>query len=460
MEIFLVGAYTLLFLSYFVYRKKPRYWGCDPSFWFVVAQGVIFFGTVYSFRANIQFTFDTESHLVHLACMLAGLGTFLAGHGLLYKRLKIRQQERFQGHGRSTLYVENWSAFNMLIYGAAFVSIVISFFYYLAVGYNLFLDTVMSVIRGQDLGDSVSLRLAAYSGERYFFPGYVNQFKNVLLPLCVIFVVTRYLIYRNRRDLFLSLLLVPISIIMILGTGQRGAFLTAVAIAVISMSMSISRRKKVVVVSIILPLLLAGYMINSYASGRIGADDSPPSVFSDIVQRIGMSNQVSGIAGFELVYKRYYPTQNEWTDELLNVLPGRSEKKLNNNAMLIFSMLYGSSRGTAPLSLWGSIFNSFGFPGIIVVPFLMGVIYCFLYHRFLRGRDSLFRRLLWTAAAFNLGTWIAGGPLHLFNSGVITIGLLSIAYSLMVPRRQAAGARRGHARTDIAVSALTSERDF
>jgi hypothetical protein len=87
-------------------------------------------------------------------------------------------------------------------------------------------------------------------------------------------------------------------------------------------------------------------------------------------------------------------------------------------------------------------------------------MYSFLYSRFLRGNDSLFRRLLWTALAFNCGTWIAGGPMHLFNSGIITMGLLGLAYSLVVPRQPAAVTGRAQAGKIIAVTAKIGGREF
>jgi oligosaccharide repeat unit polymerase len=248
---------------------------------------------------------------------------------------------------------------------------------------------------------------------------------------------------------------IPVSIIMLLGTGQRGAFLTAIAIAIISMSMSLSKRKKIIMLIIAVPIMLMGYIVNSYASGRIEKDLATTSIFSDMIERVALSNQVSGIAGFELVHRRYYTTQSEWTEELLNILPGRTEKKLASNTALVFSMLFGSTRGTAPLSLWGSIYNSFKFPGIVVVPFLLGISYALIYHRFLKGRDSLFRRLLWTAVAFNCGTWIAGGPMHLFNSGVIALGILGIAYSMVSFKNTGSVVRRNRGEED---KALTTTR--
>jgi oligosaccharide repeat unit polymerase len=430
-EPLLVILYSLVIGSYFLYRRKPRYWGCDPAFWFVIAQAVIFYGTVVAFRTTTSFIFDRGSHILHLWCMVIGIATFLLGYLLMHMKFKIRRMELQSGAAQHRLIIENRKPFNLLIYAMILASVAISVFYYVAVGYNLFLNTIASMISGQELADSVSLRLAAYSGERYFFPGYVNQFKNVLLPVCAIFVVTRYLLHKNKRDLFLSILVIPVTIVMLLGTGQRGAFLTAVAIAIISMSMSLSKRKKLVVLFITVPIVLMGYIVNSYASGRIGQERVTSSVFSDMIERVTVSNQISGIVGFELVHRRYYSTQNEWTDELLNILPGRTNKKLESNSALVFSLLFGSTRGTAPLSIWGSIYNSFKWPGIVVVPFLLGLFFGFIYYRFLKGRDSLFRRLLWSAVAFNCGTWITGGPMHLFNSGVIALGILGIAYAMV-----------------------------
>ena len=47
-------------------------------------------------------------------------------------------------------------------------------------------------LSGQSDADITTLRLNSYSGSQYFAPGYVNQFKNVLLPALVVIVITYY----------------------------------------------------------------------------------------------------------------------------------------------------------------------------------------------------------------------------------------------------------------------------
>src|SRR5690606_35590972 len=60
------------------------------------------------------------------------------------------------------------------------ISATITIIYYVLIGYNV----VILMLEGSlAFGDYSDLRLASYSGEEYFAPGYVNQFKNVLLPL-------------------------------------------------------------------------------------------------------------------------------------------------------------------------------------------------------------------------------------------------------------------------------------
>ena len=64
------------------------------------------------------------------------------------------------------------------------------------------------------------MRLDSYGAGAYLFPGYVNQFKNVILPALAI-VVVHYLFgigYRYR--VMVSVVLIGLALLGLLGTGN------------------------------------------------------------------------------------------------------------------------------------------------------------------------------------------------------------------------------------------------
>src|SRR5699024_2267912 len=119
--------------------------------------------------------------------------------------------------------------------------------------------------------DAASLRLQSYSGSSYYFPGYVNQFKNSLLPALVVIVIHYLFARRVNFRIILSSTLVLLSLIFLLGTGQRGAFVTFVLIAVIYI-LIVNRKRFKVFVLWIGGLAIGIFFISTAASGRASSE--------------------------------------------------------------------------------------------------------------------------------------------------------------------------------------------
>ena len=77
---------------------------------------------------------------------------------------------------------------------------------------------------------------------------------------------------------------------------------------------------------------------------------------------------------FWYTYKQ--PTQDgaDWKSSLLGILPGAGDAKVGL-AHQVFAMVYGTPRGTAPPSIWGSVYYNFGWPGLILTPILLAICY-------------------------------------------------------------------------------------
>lgn len=92
----------------------------------------------------------------------------------------------------------------------------------------------------------------------------------------------------------------------------------------------------------------------------------------------------------------------------------------------IYAVMYGTDRGTAPVSLWGSAWYNFGWAGITVLPYFLALLYQGVYARFVRKRKTLFRTLIYSGLTVVLGLWAVGGPLTLANTGLLAIILLDL----------------------------------
>lgn len=446
MDIVLLFLYAGLTFLVLFFRKNLRQWKCNPSFWFVMAQLIFFIGTVYTYRTRnlALFGVTLQSHLIHLSCMLIGMAFFFMGDAAASAVFKVDAGEVGLFAKGKRYFIEKSPRLNVAIYGIVAFSLFIGLVYYKLVGYNLFWESIQSLLGRGELADATSLRLAAYSGERYFAPGYVNQFKNVLLPMFTIFILARYIFLKKKRDLIATAFILPLALILILGTGQRGPFVISVLIATVFFATVLPKRKvKKIFVFTILPIMIVGYFTLTIVLGRTETDTPLVKVAAEPIERILVGNQLSGIVGFDYVYKHPVSFKNGWLKEISSVLPGRRESKLTSLASEVFGIFYGgSTRGTAPISLWGSIYNSFSFAGILLIPFALGIFYHYVYFRFMRGPKSLLRILFYSQIAILAGLWISGSILEFFNSGLITIILLMLIFKAMRLGRRTAVASR------------------
>lgn len=309
------------------------------------------------------------------------------------------------------------------------LSIAISTLYFMAVGYMAFLETIRGLFSGNDV-DAATLRLESYSGSNYYFPGYVNQFKNSLLPALVVVIVHFLFASRARFRIQLSSLLIVSSTLFLLGTGQRGAFVTFALIAVVYVYLAIRRRFKTFTIWIG-GMAIGIFFISTAASGRASTDlQSAGSggerivvLFEQLIFRLSGSNQRSAVAGFRYIYD--LPVQNggQWFQSFVGLLPGAPGSDLDNQ---IFGTIYGgSTRGTAPPSAWGSIYHNFGVIGCFVLAIALGLILVKI--STLTTNYSImntFQAIGIAGMTVISGSWIAGAPVYFLNTGVVIYALL------------------------------------
>jgi oligosaccharide repeat unit polymerase len=303
------------------------------------------------------------------------------------------------------------------------VSIAVCVGYFASIGYIAFFESLQA-LAGNTGEDLAGLRLESYAGSRYFFPGYVNQFKNALLPaLTIVAIVAAYHFRRSGRGL-LAILLIPTTLVFLLGTGQRAAFVIALALATVSAYFIAPRNFKKYAVRVGL-IGLALFFITTIASGRAAADLRAASgfgqqigiLFEQLAFRVLGSNQLSSVVGFRYVYDTSIPFGSEWAQGIFGLLPGQTGSDLSNR---IFEVLYGSTRGTSPVSLWGAAYHNLGLPGAIILAAVLAMILCAVATRINKSKQTNLIQLVGMAGVtVTLGTWIADGPTSVINNGLV-----------------------------------------
>ena len=194
--------------------------------------------------------------------------------------------------------------------GSLVLSALVTIVYYRAVGYNTFLLGLQNTFAGES-ADYTSLRLESYAPDRYLFPGYVNQFKNVVFPALSV-VTTAYLFNSRIRGRFtIAATLWTLVAFAVLGTGQRGAFVQLVLILLTYLAL-VNRtrfwRNAGIVALAAAPLVLFA----TFLLGRstVSLEGTSGGLFgrlkiliSELAGRIFVDQQQSGYQAFQYVYK-------------------------------------------------------------------------------------------------------------------------------------------------------------
>lgn len=409
---------------FYLYSNIRFLWFMNPAIWFVINQFRYSVGTIP--MLNCQNYYEDS---VFLFAMLSLLVFFILGAEAAKHNYKHHSEAKINWL-KSELFIESGRHFNALILFILFTSAIIAILYYYAIGYVLFIEGIKVLFQGEGgLDDPATMRLYSYAGDKYFAPGYVNQFKNTLFPILSYYSFVRSIIIGNRTHIFLSSLLLPVAVVFLLGTGQRGHFVLSgfTLIIFLSVVFSLSRKRTTILVAFFICLL---FLISSLVIGRgshtINSVTDYISLLLEIPNRLFLGNQLSGIVGFRYIYN--LPTQwgREWIDTLLQMIPLFKKDSFIHIDQLVFEYLYKTTRGTAPLSLVGSLWYNFHWIGISIIPFLIGFLYQSIYHRLIRGPKTLFRLCLFSALTAILGAWGAGGINTLLNTGLGAVLILSV----------------------------------
>lgn len=414
------GLFVALCVSYLALFTRGK-WLLNPVPIFIAIQLVMFLGTLPLLDdAN-------PADLAHLSVLCLGMASFMGG-AILMAATKMGARRRREDWWSAPVLVEVSPRFRSALLFTLLVSALISGLYYYLVGYNVFLLAIRAMLSGAGpLEDVTSLRLQAYSSERYLAPGYVNQFKNILLPLIVEYFAIRYFIARRLRDGVLAMASAPVAITSLLGTGQRMAFMVAGLILVVFANAALPKRatrRLNVTAAVVLPLFIAlSTVILGRSVSQLSSVKDVAAVGAELISRISYDQQIGSVVGFRYLARLPVEYGQEWFADLAGVLPGQPGSSLAHD---VSGLLFGNTRGTAPVSLWVSIWHNFRWAGILIIPAIIGALYEGLYHRLFSGTKSLFRLLTYASLSVILGLWVAGSPATLINTGALTVVLFHV----------------------------------
>lgn len=307
------------------------------------------------------------------------------------------------------------------------LSVLILALYFQAIGYSALIQGLSNSLTGGD-ADVAGQRLASYAGSQYFFPGYVNQFKNSLLPALTVIVFT-YWTRTGRRHPLTMVVLAGITLFGLLGTGQRGAFIQFMAVIVVFLYLVNGRRFpqgtfKVVIVGLffIVASTIALGRSNASLSRDASLIDRSVTAIGEFAGRVFKDQQASAVAGFRYIYEQPVQWGREWAQGMTGILPGSPGSDLSSR---IYAGLYGSDRGTAPPSIWGSLYHNFGWVGVAVLPALLALVFVGVSRKATTPRERNTLELIGIAGVFTtIGFWAAGSPETLLNTGLVVYAFL------------------------------------
>lgn len=411
MNAYAIVIFLIICIANLTLSKKTG-WMCPHNLF-------VWFNAVMGIGILAQLDFSRADDMSHGEIILLTAFVYLIASTVFSRYFGLRRL--FKGYCNNVSIA--YSKMDLQISFALYVvSLAASVMYFYLVGYNVLLYIMM---HGVSSGNVTDMRLASYSGANYYAPGYFNQFKNILLPLSYVGLIATYgkistskLIYR----VMVILLLIPV-IFCLLGTGQRAFFVGFIISSVLFLGFVLQGKLKIGRAKLIIVAVgfFAIFSAMSIALGRSGGS-SLTSDIEELLSRIFFEQQYGSVYGFRYIYRLPVQYGADWGTDLLSVLPGLHGTHLSN---IISGILYGSDRGTVPVSLWTSVYYNWGWVGVMVFPVMLALTYTGTTRYMLnRSRVAYLRLMTFSFLSFILASWVSAGPMQLLNNGLATVLIL------------------------------------
>jgi len=279
----------------------------NPVFWFLIFEWIIAVGTF------IVVDLSLYSDILYTTLFFISLCAFLIGSLVTSNLLDIRQKY----NDFFSMPIEDDAKISkVLVFLLAAFSLMVVVLYFRAVGYNLFVELALQ----REILDFKSARLAAYSGENYYAPGYVNQFKNILLPLCL-YILCAWLWLSGRKMIFrISVMIViPLSLYSLLGTGQRAPMVYS--FLALLFGISTITRISIVRAALMSSILIFIFGIFSVVNGRMENFTIANAVLQ-LLSRMFINDQHEGLVAFRYLSELELSWFSDWIQGFMGIMPG------------------------------------------------------------------------------------------------------------------------------------------
>lgn len=399
-----------------------RYRHASPVFWLPAALSLMAIGTFALSDSRL------ESDRVYIAMHFVAIISFTTAALLYFTTHNLPQAHSLYTAKEETPDTHDSKAVCTFLF---VVSALITVAYYVLVGYNV---AILILSGGLD-SDYSDVRLATYSGGDYFAPGYVNQFKNVLLPLTTV-AIAAWLKQSGLNAMFYSFCAIgfPFLAVALAGTGQR-AFVVFTLFAILFgfALYNIGRPGRLNLLRLALyglPVLIVyGFMTSAY---RGISEGSVGEISSAMLERFTSVQQEGGLVGFRYIYQLDSAAFSDWLQDIKGILPSEQGSTIAHE---VHALMYGDDRGTVPLSSIGSAYYNGGVAGVVLLFAALGILYSYLYRRFLTGKRTLLRSLSYGFLFFYLSIYVSGSPTILLDNGALTAVVFLLLSKIRVGRR-------------------------
>ena len=359
---------------------------------------------------------NNQSHILLLSLYLISLIGIVVG--------SYANSKYIQGIDTIDLNTDITNKQNVKILILTTISIIICFIFFRNVGFNAFSSLLSG---GLDTDVSELRRSITYTPGS----GIVYQFRVFILPILMFILLSS----TKRKNRITGIILAPITMLYLLGSGQRGGLASVMLMYIVVFlyrnkemkSRSIEAKtykgfkktKRLIIVFLLIAAL--SFVALTIGNQRV---DAAGSLSNAITNRIFVDNQGCALFGFEnLVCRETRSYGYDWLMMTLELIPGVNTGYIST-ANRIFAMKYGSLRGTSPLCIWGSTYYNFGIIGVVLLSIMIGYFYSYIGRKTNQKVFSTVELVLYSELVIILGSWIAEGPYYLVNNGGVAVLLL------------------------------------
>lgn len=277
-----------------------------------------------------------------------------------------------------------------------------AFFTYSLFSSQLFsqLLTFENITKNASLSTARNVMTAGTAG--YMFPGYVKQFRDILLPMALFSMAVLY-DRPTRSVLFWAG--IAMAVVAMLLSGQRGSILLLFVCLGASryyanrMIHGSGYKPNIGRYVILVGILLTVWIGLSIALGRIDTDSKTSSgnavvdSFGGVADRLAMALPRENAASFQIWGYAGRDDGLSWQAELGSIFGTQNDPMKRNYLKLSNYMMKetgGSTLGNSPLGLPADVWLNWGWRGLYIVPLMYALLFGFLDMLLLSERSTVF----------------------------------------------------------------------